>query len=208
MADVYCYSYVEDRPSADIARKLLEHRNATKTSKLLFNDGFPEITGGYSRIEEKADIFLNMARAGIYTFIITDLDNRKCAGMMLREWFSIPTPQPISLPKEVVFRIAVREAESWILADRETWAKYIKIPVANWSRSPDQLADPKQHLLNVVRNKGRKKVHKEMLPHGTAHIGPRYNDVLCEFIAQRWSPTRAAALSPSLKRAIDALGRL
>ncbi len=149
-----------------------------------------------------------MAKTGIYTFIITDLDNRRCAGMMIREWFSIPSPQPISLPMELLFRIAVREVESWILADRKAWAKYIKIPVDNWPRTPDQLADPKQYLLNVIRSKGRKKAHKEMLPLGTAHIGPRYNEILSEFIASQWSPPRAAALSPSLKRSIDALCRI
>ena len=159
-------------------------------------------------IKNKCASFLGMARGDIHTLSITDLDTGICAGELIRDWFGIPVREPISLPKEVVFRVAVREIESWIIADLAAWAQYIGIPLANFSTSPDTLPDPKQHLLNVLRNKGRRKLHREMLPSGTAHIGPRYNDVLCDFISTTWSAARAAANSPSLKRAIDALHNL
>jgi hypothetical protein len=146
-----------------------------------------------------------MANGGQYTLALTDLDTRACAGALIRQWFSIPAGQPIALPKEVVFSVAVREIESWIIADRTAWAKFIGIAAANFASTPDDLDDPKQHLLNVIRNKGRKKRHRDMLPTGTASIGPGYNDVLCEFVQQHWSPARASAHSPSLRRAITAL---
>ncbi len=54
MADAYCYAYVEDQPSAHIARRLLEHRNTTMASKLLFNDGFPVINHGCSELKKES----------------------------------------------------------------------------------------------------------------------------------------------------------
>ncbi len=208
MEDIYCYSYVEDAPSAAVAKKLVAQRNSVLAQKLHFRDGFPAIMDGYSAIKKNCPGFLNMARGGLYTFSITDLDTRACAGDLIRDWFSIPALQPVTLPKEVVFRVAVREVEAWIMADRHAWARYIGIPAEDFPDVPDVLPDPKQHLLNIIQRKGMKKLHKEMLPSGTAHIGPRYNEVLCDFVSDGWSPSRAAQNSPSLKRAIDALRRI
>ena len=104
--------------------------------------------------------------------------------------------------------MAVREVEAWLLADREAFAQFMAIPQANFSGSPDEIPDPKLYLLNVIRRKGRKAWHREMLPRGHAHIGPGYNEALCQFIADVWNPERAARRSPSLKRAMNALRRM
>jgi len=94
------------------------------------------------------------------------------------------------------------------MADRGAFARFLGIPVANFSSKPDRLEDPKQHLLNVLRQKGQKRWHKEMLPQRpTAVIGPLYNEKLCGFIENKWNPARARKNSPSLSRAIDALCR-
>ncbi len=204
MEDIYCYSYVEDAPSADVVRKLVAERNISAAYKLLFFDGFPTVTGGNIALKKKCPSFLNMAKGGLYTVSLTDLDTRPCAAALIRQWFSIPDEQPIELPKQVVFRVAIREVESWIMADRDAWAEHVKIPADNFSAAPDELPDPKLHLLNVIRKKGRKRYRKEMLPTRTASIGPGYNDVLCEFVQHHWNPLRASANSPSLERAIKA----
>ena len=205
MADVYCFSYVEDAPSAAVARKLVETRNTQLESRIFFHNGFPFITGGQTAIKNKCEAFLNMAKAGIYTIILADLDTAECACSLIRSWFTIPQNDQPNLPPKCVFRVIVREVESWILADHTAWAKFIEIPATNFSTQPDQLDDPKGHLLNVIRRKGTKKIHREMLPQGHAHIGPRYNEVLCNFIDNSWMPERAAVNSPSLDRAIKAL---
>jgi hypothetical protein len=205
MDDIYCYSYAEDAPSAEVARRLVAERNTVAARKILFLPGFPALTGGCSALQEKCSAFLNMAKAGIYTFSLTDLDTRPCAGALIREWFAIPAAQLVSLPRQVIFRVAVREVESWIIADREAWATYIGIAAKHFSGAPDTLPDPKQHLLNIVRKKGHRRYRKKMLPVGTASIGPGYNEVLCDFARKHWSPHRAAERSPSLLRAINAL---
>lgn len=205
MEDVYCFSYVEDAPSAAVAQKLVAARNAKMEHSLIFRNGFPSIMEGYGAIKNNCEAFLNMAKRGIHSFILTDLDTAECACSLIRRWFSIPENDDVILPPECIFRIAVREVESWIIADHEAWGAFIGIPSANFSTQPDQLDDPKRHLLNVIRRKGRKKIHREMLPHGAAQIGPRYNEILCDFVERLWDPERAAKRSPSLDRALKAL---
>lgn len=205
MTDVYCYAYVEDAPSAAVAHKLVATRNAQLNHRLVFRNGFPAVMRGYGNIKSKCEAFLSMARAGIDTFILTDLDTAECACALIRDWFVIPQGDPVTLPSQCIFRVAVKEVESWILADHAAWAEYIEIPAANFSNYPDQLDDPKEHLLNVIRRKGKTKIHREMLPKGAAHIGPKYNEVLCDFVNSLWMPERAAENSPSLDRALKAL---
>ena len=207
MADIYCYSYVEDQPSADVAKKIVGVRNSQCDNSLLFRDGFPLVHGGYGNIKKMVPSLLEMARGGLYTFTLTDLDTEKCASDLIQKWF-FPKGNPVALPKETVFRVAVREVEAWILADRDAFADFMGIPRANFTEYPDNLDDPKAHLFGVIRKKGNKKWHKEMLPSGTAHIGPRYNEMLCKFVNKKWSPLLAADKSPSLKKAIKALKNL
>ena len=208
MEDMYCFAYVEDVPSAAAVRKLVAARNARSDHRLVFRDGFPAVMRGCGAIRSKCEAFLNMARAGMYTVIVTDLDTAECACTLIRDWFAIPKNEPVELPSPCIFRVAVREVESWILADHAAWSEYIGIPAVNFSTAPDELDDPKQHLLNVIRKKGTKKIHREMLPQGSAHIGPRYNEVLCDFVDSLWTPERAAENSPSLDRALKTLMRV
>ena len=205
MEDVYCFSYFEDAPSAAVAQKIVAARNAKMKNSLVFHNGFPSIMGGYGAIKRNCEAFLKMAKRGVHSFILTDLDTAECACSLIREWFSIPENDDVILPSECMFRVAVREVESWIIADHEAWGKFIEIPSVNFSTQPDQLDDPKRHLLNVIRRKGRKKIHREMLPRGSSQIGPRYNEVLCNFVDNLWEPGRAAKRSPSLDRALKAL---
>ena len=166
------------------------------------------IKGGISEIRKKADSFLEMSTNGLYTLVFVDLDNNDCAPTLLREWFSVKNNSIATLPERLIFRVAVREIESWIMADRSNLASYLKIPVDNFPLAPDEIPDPKRKLLSVIESKGKRRWLEEMLPQGrTASIGPSYNEKLCDFVAERWSPDQAAQNSPSLRRAIAALKR-
>jgi hypothetical protein len=207
MSVIDCYSWVEDAPSAAVARQLVEHRNKTAVTELRFKEGFPDITGGYVEIKKKCSSLLSMANSGLYTFTITDLDTTACPASLILNWFS-PSLSTLPLPKNLVFRVAVREIEAWLLADMHAFATYLKIAPANFPIYPESLQDPKQYLLNVIRKHGTKNFHKEMLPRRNASVGPRYNEVLIEFIQTKWSPPRAAVHAASLDRAITALARI
>jgi len=208
MADIYCFSFVEDEPSAEVLRKLVAAQNASsECSRILFREGCPTVVGGYGQIKKRAASLLQMARSEIYTLVLTDLDRTECAPTLIRKWFAIAPAQPIELPRQLSFRVAVREVEAWLLADRDALARFLRISVDNFSRTPDDLDDPKQELLNIIRRKGRRSLRRDMLPSGTAHVGARYNRRLCEYVVDKWKPERAALNSPSLQRATEALSR-
>jgi len=209
MKHIHCFAFVEDEPSKEALGKLVARRNESCRRQLLFQEGHPRVTGGFARIREKVPAFLNLAKAGIFTLALTDLDAAECAPNLIRDWFSFSLGGPIDLPATVVFRVAVREVEAWLLADRGNLARFLQIPEPNFSSAPEDLPDPKGHLLNVLARKGRKKWQREMLPQSaTASIGPEYNRRLSEFIRTRWDPCRAARTARSLARAIEALRRL
>ena len=209
MREIPCYSFVEDEPSAEVLKKLVALQNERQRDFCIsFRAGFPKVLGGFGQIKKRTPSFLEMARQNLHTLVLTDLDRAECAPTLVREWFSIAPAQAIELPPPLVFRIAVREVEAWIMADRTAFAQHLRIPSANFPRSPDDLDDPKRELLSIIRRKGRKTWHQEMLPRGTASIGPKYNERICEFITEKWMPERAAQHSPSLDRAIKAVLRL
>lgn len=209
MADIYCFSFVEDEPSAQVLRKLVEAQNASAGHpRILFREGYPSVVRGYGQIKKRAPNFLEMARSEIYTLVLADLDREDCAPTLIRKWFKIAASRPIELPCQLSFRVAVREVEAWLMADRDMFARFLQIPVANFPKSPDDLDDPKQELLGIIRRKGRKRWQQDMLPSATARVGPRYNQLICEYVADQWKPERAAPNSPSLHRAIKALSQL
>lgn len=197
-----CYCFVEDEPTAAVARRLLVHRNHACNTRLVFMDGFPQVMGGFGKLKSKMNAFTNMTRAGIPVFVIADLDTTPCPPALLRSWL----PKSSPMPPEFLLRVAVRQVESWVLADRDSLARFLGIPVANFPGQPDRLDDSKRALLDLIGRKGRRKWHQEMLPQSrTASIGPRYNERISVFLSNHWDPERASSRSPSLARAIKAL---
>lgn len=163
---------------------------------------------GNGNLLKKCPSMLNMAKSGTPVVCLTDLDTHSCPSALLADWFGWKPGYVNALPEMLIFRVAVREIESWIMADLQAWSDFIGIPAANFSQAPDEPPDPKQFMLGVIRSKGRKKMHAEMLPRGVSHVGPGYNETLCRFVYTKWSPERASEYSPSLKRALQALQRL
>lgn len=209
MPDIQCYAFAEDELSCAILRSLIKYQNQQNTSGnvLCLNDGFPENKRGCGNLKKLIPAVTNMAKSGICTMILTDLDNANCTPQLIREWFGMPDTYP-RIPSEIIFRVAEREIESWLLADRAQLASFLGIASANFASNPDSIPNPKQHLLNVLRSKGRRKIHKDMLPGKNAHVGPMYNPVLSEFVNSFWDPERASKHSQSSSRSLTALQRV
>lgn len=204
----YCFGFVEDAPSAELLKRLIVHTNNESEHEYRFREGFPSIKGGAGNIRKKIDAYSSMAKNGQRVLVLVDLDSTECPLSLLHEWFSIDKGSDVQLPELLMFRIAIREIESWVMADRFNLAKFLGIPIGNFHSNPDGLPHPKSHLLDIIRRKGKKKRHTEMLPKGkSASIGPRYNELMCEFVQKHWNPEQAAVNSPSLARAILALKR-
>lgn len=126
--------------------------------------------------------------------VLTDLDRANCLVEFRDQWLVGPPPSNLLL------RIAVREVESWLLADHVAMRELIGargvLPTA-----PDELADPKQSLLQLARN-APKQVRQDLLKSIDGNLSPGvgYNSRLTALVNSGWSPQRAAERSPSLAR--------
>lgn len=208
MSDIFCYAYVEDLPSKAVLERLIDYQNTNSPRGrfLHLKNGFPQPCGGFGPIKNKTSSFLHMAQHGIWNLVLTDLDQFECAPSLIQTWFGT---ENYPLSGTLFFRVVPHEIESWIIADLSALGKYLGIAQSNFSSVPETLSDPKQHLLNIIRQKGRKAWHKEMLPtNHTSQVGPLYNKKICGFIKDYWDPERAADHAPSLRKTLAALQRI
>lgn len=172
----------------------LADRLVTNTGELSIST--PMVLGGAGQIKKKLPELTRLAYS-IPVLILTDLDRIECAPQMRDKWLKGHEPS------ELLFRIAVRESESWLLADQEALAKFMSIPITKLTGNPDSLPDPKQFLLNLVKRHANKSMQTALLPekNSKAKVGLAYNSKLIEFVQEHWCPERAARRSDSLARA-------
>lgn len=201
MADVYAYAYVEDEPTKAVLNKIIDYVNSQSLNSFFFFNGEPTIMRGCGNLKKTASRFLRAERAGIWSIFVTDLDQFESAQCLCNDWFGLACPG--LLPSQMIFRIAVREVESWIMADKEGIARFFNVSVANFTDTPDKIPDPKQYIFNIIRSKCRSKRFKEMLPLRGQAIGIEYNPLIVGFIVEHWNIENAMSNSPSLKRAIQ-----
>ena len=72
--------------------------------------------------KKKIPALINMAKNGLPSLVITDLDRTLCAPSLVRQCAGITADKPLSLPDDFFFRVAVRAIEAWIMADRKELA--------------------------------------------------------------------------------------
>jgi len=130
--------------------------------------------------------------------VLTDLDRKICAPQLKQEWINF------EIHKNMLFRIAEKEIDAWILSDRESFASWMSISVNKIPFNTQEIEDPKQFIINLAR-KSRKRDVKDIIPKGTAMQGPGYNVLLQKFVLERWDAENAANYNASLKRTIDRL---
>lgn len=157
---------------------------------------------GNGYLKKNLTNFNQMAHNVSDFLLLTDLDMAECPLSVINDWRGETT-----LSTRLLFRIAVHETEAWLMADRNNFAEYLRIPVAKIPNSLDTVSDPKQLLLNLVRRYSPKKIRVELLPEAgsRAAFGMGYNPFLSTFIADHWQPDQAAHYSDSLKRTLDRL---
>lgn len=156
--------------------------------------------GGFGAIKRNLSKYVSAAKNDVYHIILTDLDKYACAPSLLNDW---KVDQP--LPDKLLFRIAVREVESWLLADRENIANYLQVASARVQRNPEELDDPKGHLISLASSSRSRKIREGMCPirGNYSPMGPDYNPILCNFVMANWDYSTAAINAPSLQRMLN-----
>jgi hypothetical protein len=132
---------------------------------------------------------------------LADLEQDECPPTLLQLWF------PRGIHPNMRPRLAVRMVESWLLADRESLARFLGIALHHIPQWPDDEANPKQFMVNLARRSRFRTIRDEMVPpqNTPGRVGRNYRGQLERFVLQFWSAERAQTYSPSLQRAIRSL---
>lgn len=143
----------------------------------------------------------NVASQYFPYFILTDLDAGACAPSLINEWL------PEGRRPSLLFRVAVREVEAWLLGDDDSFSTFLGIPKIKIPKDPDLLMDPKDKIFSLVRSSRKRDLREAILPTPQSRIGPAYNSVLPRFVRDSWDPVQAARHSPSLEKTLSAVDR-
>lgn len=185
---------VEDELSASVMRRLVQASGRDFVISRVFQpQGFGQIKVGIDTFKKASHTLPHV--------ILTDLDRYPCPPALLADW------KAIRLPAAMLLRIAVREVEAWLLADREGMADFLGVPASKVPSFPESEPDPKRCLINLARRSRKRRLTTELVPEPGARtpIGPLYNQRLSTFAEGEWDVDRARLSAPSLDRAITRL---
>lgn len=133
---------------------------------------------------------------------VADSDGR-CAVELIREW------RPSNAPESFMLRLAVNEAESWLLADRRAFSEALGVPLTRLPSSTDDLPDPKSVVLRLLAKSKVRLIRDEVVSRTDPNKkGSGYNLHLCNFVRKTWDAERARPASASLGRAISHIRRI
>ncbi len=186
---------VEDELSEAVLRRMLRHAGRGYEVGTAYRRG----GSGYLRRTIRG---WNNAAQGVPFVLLTDLDQYFCPKAPIDEWLRVPQHP------NLVIRVAVREVEAWLLADRANLASFLGVRESFIPGNVETLPRPKEALIDLARQSRSSELRDRIVPrHGsTARQGPDYNGCLVDFVASRLDLNVAATESPSLSRALGRLG--
>ena len=158
------------------------------------------IAGGKSKLDPKLYAYNQAAALGPW-LVLRDLDfDSACPGELCQQLVSRKSAN-------LLLRIPVRSIESWLLADGDSLAAYLRISKSLVPANPEELDHPKRDLVNLARRSRSRRVREAMVPSEgmTIPVGPAYTDSIIEFVVEQWDPQRACQASTSLRRCFKAL---
>jgi hypothetical protein len=185
---------VEGVTDEAVARKLIEY---TKHS---VGTGYGK--HGKDYLKKKAWGFNERASYGNPILMLVDFMDTglACAPEVVTVWLPDRSPK-------MLFRVVVRELESWLLADTKRIASYLKIAETLIPNNPEKLPDPKQTLVNLARRSRLRKIREAMIPATgvSTVVGPAYTAAVEEFVIKHWNVDSALNKAPSLQSCINRL---
>lgn len=191
MTDIPLNLAVEDEISDYVLRRMLRDVEGVAVGTTYRRGGF-----GYLR---KTISGWNNAAKGTPFAVLTDLDRYACPSELINDWLTVPKHP------NLLFRIAVREVEAWLLADQAAMASFLGISVDALPQRPDDLQDPKSVLVELAKRSRHSLIRDSLVPRrdSTAKQGPGYNGCLAWYVQTEWTPEVARQSSPSLDRALQ-----
>lgn len=158
---------------------------------------------GKLALRERISGYNNAARRTPWVVLVDLNADAECAPPLRSTW--LPRPEP-----GLCFRIAVREVEAWLMADRNTLARFLSVARARVPRNPEEEPRAKESVVNLARKSRRSDIRNDMVPReGSGRsVGPAYTSRLIEYVERHWRPEEAAQHAESLQRAMRCIERL
>lgn len=178
-----------------VASRLLSHVGRTT--------GPAYVKGGKSPLMRKLRGYNSAARVASW-FVLVDLNSdEECAPPFVQR--HLPTPAA-----NMVFRVAVRQAETWLMGDRARLARFLQISEARVPIDPEAEPNAKRAMVSLARRSSDPLVRADMVPRAESgrSIGAAYPGRLIEFADRHWRPDVAELRVDSLRRCIRALREL
>jgi len=145
---------------------------------------------------------INKASRGFPHLALTDQDTgQDCPPNQIEKWIRG------DVHPNLLYRFATMEVESWVMAHRECFAKFLSVSSKKIPRHPDEIPQPKEYLINLARKSRKRRLREDLVPApgATSKVGPDYNGRLCGFVRHHWRADIAAQNSPSLARTLKRL---
>jgi hypothetical protein len=161
---------------------------------------------GKGHLQQRINGYNSAARYSPWIVLI-DLDHdADCAPPLRASW--LPDPS-----ENMCFRVAVREVEAWLLADRDRIAHFLSVAKARVPIEPEAEEHPKNVIVNLAASSRRRDIREDIVPRrgSGGAVGPAYTSRLIEYVQDQqsgWRPQVAADHSESLRRCIACLREL
>jgi len=191
MQNIPIHIAVEDPLSEAVVRKLLS------TSSVNYHIGSCFGKTGFGYLKSKINGF-NKAAQGNPFFVLTDLDTSfNCAPELVTNWIT-----GVKHPN-LIFRVAVKEVETWLLADKKTFSTFLKINQNLIPQNVEAVIDPKQTVIELAKKSPNRDLREDIVPpeRSTRKQGPNYNNRMIGYVNDNWNILHAIKNSQSLLRA-------
>lgn len=192
---------VEDELSEHLLRALLAQTNRDYLVGAVYGKR------GNNFLKQKLSAFNNAAK-GSACFCLTDLDSHPCAPALIEEWFGCGISEyDKRRHPNLIFRVAVREVEAWVMADREQFANFLGVSKQLIPSRSEDSNDPKTLLLQIAAKSRRRDLRDDIVPQPGENrkLGPNYNGRLGQFVQEHWRAEAASINSVSLAKTWHAL---
>lgn len=190
----------------EVTQTIIERLIGEYRTDLTIGTRHPLRAGGLVKLAPK---YNDLGKA---VFLLTDLDAHDCAPQLISKWFG---DSPIS--DDMIFRVACDEAESWLMADREGFAKWVGVSrrlipettLRDVHKNIFELPFPYKPSLYMMRelaaHSRKTPIRDGLTPRLGAKKGPAYNATLTPFISDIWDVENAVQNSYSLSKAVQRL---
>jgi hypothetical protein len=185
---------------ADLDAAILEYlmqRCGIDTNQFVF---IP--TGGKSKLDRRLAEANRSARA-LSVIVLRDMDFDACCPGELVE--KLVRRRNAGL----LIRIAVREIEAWLLADRDGFGSFMGVASNRIPEQTDNIGSPKDLVLSLAWHSKKSGIRADMVDITDINQeGPAYAERLLEFAWFHWSVDDAAERNISLRRCLSRLSTL